>query len=51
MEETGKKIGKGMDFLDDNKVYRLQFHANGLIQAIRVKKAFERNEPFRYYTY
>lgn len=46
-----KKIGKGMDFLDDNKVYRLQFHANGLIQAIRVKKAFERNEPFRYYTY
>ena len=50
-EKKKKKIGKGMDFLDDNKVYRLQFHANGLIQAIRVKKAFERNEPFRYYTY
>ena len=46
-----KKIGEGVDFLEDNKKYRLEFHANGLIQAIRVKKAFKRNEPFRYYTY
>ena len=46
-----KKIGEGIDFLDDNKKYRLEFHATGLIQAIRVKLAFKQNKPFRYYTY
>lgn len=33
-----KKIGEGIDFLEDNKLYRLEFHADGLIQAIRAKK-------------
>lgn len=34
-----KKIGEGIDFLEDNKLYRLEFHADGLIQAIRAKKS------------
>ena len=46
-----KKISTGMEFLDDNKFYRLEFHAKGLIQAIRVKIAFKRNKKFKYYTY
>ena len=46
-----KKIGEGVNFLEDNKLYRLEFHANGLIQAIRAKIAFKRNKRFKYYTY
>ena len=46
-----KKISTGMEFLDDNKFYRLEFHAKGLIQSIRVKNAFIRNKKFKYYTY
>ena len=46
-----KKIGEGLDFLEDNKKYRLEFHADGLIQAIRAKIAFEQNKRFKYYTY
>lgn len=46
-----KKIGEGIEFLEDNKKYRLEFHANSLIQAIRVKISFIRNDSFRYYTY
>ena len=46
-----KKIGEGLDFLEDDKVYRLEFHADGLIKAIRAKIAFKRNEKFKYYTY
>ena len=46
-----KKIGEGVDFLEDNKKYRLEFHAYGLIQAIRVKIAFIQNKRFKYYTY
>lgn len=46
-----KKISTGMEFLDDNKFYRLEFHAKGLIQAIRAKIAFKQNKKFRYYTY
>lgn len=46
-----KKIGEGIDFLEDNKLYRLEFHADGLIQAIRAKKAFEQNKRFKYFTY
>lgn len=46
-----KKIGEGIDFLEDNKIYRLEFHATGLIQAIRVKIAFKQNKRFKYYTY
>lgn len=32
-----KKIGEGIDFLEDDKLYRLEFHARGLIQYIRAK--------------
>lgn len=46
-----KKIGEGIDFLEDNKIYRLENHATGLIQAIRVKIAFKQNKRFKYYTY
>ena len=46
-----KKIGEGVDFLEDNKLYRLEFHADGLIQAIRTKIAFIQNKRFKYYTY
>lgn len=46
MEETGKKIGKGIDFMEDDKVYQLIFHADGLIQAIRAKRAFKKNKSF-----
>ena len=46
-----KKIGEGVDFLEDNKKYRLEFHADGLIQAIRAKIAFIQNKRFKYYTY
>lgn len=46
-----KKISTGLEFLDDNKFYRMEFHAKGLIQAIRVKKAFIQNKKFTYYTY
>ena len=46
-----KKIGEGVDFLEDNKLYRLEFHADGLIQAIRAKIAFKRNKSFKYYIY
>ena len=38
-----KKIGEGIDFLEDDKLYRLEFHARGLIQYIRAKRAFKRN--------
>ena len=34
-----KKIGEGIDFLEDDKLYRLEFHARGLIQYIRAKRA------------
>ena len=44
-----KKIGEGVDFLEDNKLYRLEFHADGLIMAIRAKIAFKQNKRFRYY--
>lgn len=46
-----KKIGEGIDFLEDDKLYRLEFHAIGLIQYIRAKRAFKRNETFKIYTY
>ena len=46
-----KKIGEGIDFLEDDKLYRLEFHARGLIQYIRAKRAFKRNEEFKIYTY
>lgn len=46
-----KKIGEGIDFLEDNKKYRLEFYAEGLIQAIRAKIAFKQNKRFKYYTY
>lgn len=46
-----KKIGEGIDFLEDDKLYRLEFHATGLFQYIRAKKAFKRNKRFKYYTY
>lgn len=46
-----KKIGEGLEFLEDNKKYRLEFHAYGLIQAIRAKIAFIQNKRFKYYTY
>ena len=46
-----KKIGEGVDFLEDNKLYRLEFHADVLIQAIRAKISFKRNKRFKYYTY
>ena len=46
-----KKIGEGVDFLEDNKLYRLEFHADGLIQAIRAKIAFIQNKRFKYYIY
>lgn len=46
-----KKIGEGIDFLEDDKLYRLEFHARGLIQYTRAKRAFKRNEKFKIYTY
>ena len=46
-----KKIWEGINFLEDNKKYRLEFHADGLIKAIRAKIAFKQNKRFRYYTY
>ena len=46
-----KRISTGMEFLDNDKFYRLEFHAKGLIQAIRVMIAFKRNKKFKYYTY
>lgn len=46
-----KKIGEGIDFLEDDKLYRLEFHARGLIQYIRAKRAFKRNKKFKIYTY
>ena len=46
-----KKIGEGIDFLEDDKLYRLEFHARGLIQYIRTKRAFKRNKKFKVYTY
>ena len=46
-----KKSGEGIDFLEDGKLYRLEFHARGLIQYIRAKRAFKRNEKFKFYTY
>lgn len=46
-----KKIGEGIDFLEDDKLYRLEFHARGLIQYIHAKRAFKRNEKFKIYTY
>lgn len=46
-----KKIGEGIDFLEDDKLYRLEFHARGLIQYILAKRAFKRNEKFKIYTY
>ena len=42
-----KKIGKSIDFIEDDKVYQLIFHADGLIQAIRAKRAFKQNKSFR----
>ena len=46
-----KKIGEGIDFLEDDQLYRLEFHARGLIQYIRAKRAFKRNERIEFYTY
>nr|DAT80532.1 MAG TPA: hypothetical protein [Caudoviricetes sp.] len=46
-----KKISEGLEFLEDDKLYRMEFHAKGLIQYIRAKKAFRRNERFKYYIY
>lgn len=46
-----KKIGEGVEFLEDDKLYRMEFHAKGLIQYIRIKRAFKRNKRFKYYTY
>lgn len=44
-------MGEGIDFLEDDQLYRLEFHARGLIQYIRAKRAFKRNERFEFYTY
>ena len=46
-----KRIGEGLDFLEDNKIYRLDFYADGLIKAIRAKIAFKRNKRFKFQTY
>lgn len=46
-----KKIGEGIDFLEDDKLYRMEFHAKGLIQYIRAKRSFKRNKRFKIYTY
>lgn len=43
-----KEISNGTEFLDDNKLYKLQFHAKGLIEAIRVKYAFKKNKRFTF---
>lgn len=41
-----KTIGKGLEHLDDNKVYRLEFHADTVIKAIRVWVQLKRKKPF-----
>lgn len=46
-----KKLVRVLIFLEDDKLYRLEFHARGLIQYIRAKRAFKRNEKFKIYTY
>lgn len=46
-----KKIGEGIDFLEDDKLYRLEFYATGLIQYIRAKWMFKRNKRFEFYPY
>ena len=44
-----KKIGEGVDFLEDDKLYRMEFHAKGLIQYLLAKRLFKRNARFIYY--
>lgn len=44
-----KKIGTGIDELDDDKVYTFIFYADSLIKAIKVKWAFKHNKTFRVY--
>ena len=46
-----KKISEGLEFLEDDKLYRMEFHADGLVQAIRAKIAFIQNKRFKYYPY
>lgn len=46
-----KKISTGLEFIDDDKFYRLEFHAKSLIQALRAKIAFAQNKKFKFYTY
>lgn len=41
-----KEISNGTDFLDDDKLYKFNFHAKGLIEAIRVLYAFKKNKRF-----
>lgn len=45
-----KKIGTGIDELDDNKYYTFIFYADSLIKAIKAKRAFKHNKTFRVYT-
>ena len=44
-----KKIGEGLEFLDDNVKYRIELHVYGLIQAIRAKIGFIQNRKFKYH--
>lgn len=44
-----KKIGEGLEFLDDNAKYRMELHVYGLMQAIRAKIGFILNKKFKYY--
>ena len=46
-----KKIGEGLEFLEDDKLYRLEFHASGFIQYIRAKRSFKRKTKFKFYFY
>ena len=46
-----KKIGEGIDFLEDDKLYQLELHVHGFIQYIRAKRSLKRNTKFKFYIY
>ena len=46
-----KKMCEDLNFLEDNKKYRLEIHIYGLIQTIRTKISLKRNKRFSYHTY
>ena len=46
-----KKIGKGIDFLEDDKLYKLEFYAKDFVTFLRAKRAFKRNRPFIFTNY